>query len=59
MKENAAFSQGGIIFRLRHQTQSCDLRLRVRDGNKKIIMMRIRTFRMNLCSALDQDADFV
>ena len=51
--------QGGIIFRLRHQTQSCDLRLRVRHGHKKLIIMHIRTFHINVFSALDQDADFV
>ena len=51
--------QGGIIFRLRHQTQTCDLRVRVRDGHKKPIMMCICTFRTNLSSALDQDADSV
>ena len=51
--------QGGIIFRLRHQTQTCDLRVRVRDGHKKPIMMRIRKFRTNSFSTLDQDADSV
>ena len=51
--------QGGIIFRLRHQTQTCDLRVRVRDGHKKLIMMHVHQVRTNSSSALDQDADSV